>query len=726
MSLPQPVVSLEGACSVIHDNTLYEFSAAGFQSLALEEGAEWKALANGTAVEGGVCIGSTPKDPADAAMFVVGGSSKDPEYNGLQKFTYSTGKWTSIKPQVSVTQNRKWHSAIFLNESNSIFVYAGGQDGVQFPSTQTFTIGAAEPYPVLAFQSIAPPAVAPLLLPWSANQAAMVGGDPTNTKVMLFDPKTGWADSGATLAEPLPKDTTLLKGTLVRGDDDSKHLYTFDLTTSPNTVSRTMLRDANGPVVKAAPVQAKKPSAEKGVARRDGLTAADWPQYNGTLAPTTTRTQYSLASTNDGLVVMSGGNDQEPLSMFDVNKNSWENATAMLVGNDVGVESLSSPDNSPTSFASASATPVASATSSPTVAAAAPVADKPASPMSASTILGITLGIVFGIALLLIVLLFLIRSRRRHQTHSEQGHQRRASGVPEKHDYPPDITVAKASGDYYRSHVPKGSRGSISSMAILMGKAQKPAMQRTLSKSSEHSMRSSASSYCDKHFNNLHGRPSEVPTVQAGEFAEQDAPRDEKAVSFAAETHEPKARSGPTLAPDGSTRRSSGWNRYFSGGSTLNVFGFGANGRRETQASEQSVYSTDMNRMTQDSATVPPLQMDGRPSFNRVNTGSPTVQQTSHMEDGLSGQIERPVSAASSSGYSSGIPASVRDTWDPATATEDDKPWGHARAPSSVYATALNPPAASRPPTGVSKQPQLAEASTSDMSWLNLGDNNRI
>jgi hypothetical protein len=207
----------------------------------------------------------------------------------------------------------------------------------------------------------------------------------------------------------------------------------------------------------------------------------------------------------------------------------------------------------------------------------------------------------------------------------------------------------------------------------------------------------------------------------------------------------------------GSTRRSSGWNRYWSGGSTLNILGYGRGGDKETSkrgtvGSEQSSQYSDarhshaqaaQQRMTQDSATVPPLHVEGRASFHRVNSGSPTVSQYNpkQLQQGVQAQIERPVSRASSGGYSSGIPASVADLWDPMAAT---KPWGTDRAPSSAYESTFTTPLApvstsarqpqqgqhsrqessggSRPPTGVSQQPQLTKASLStDMSWLNLG-----
>ncbi|KAK8049700.1 hypothetical protein PG994_011430 [Apiospora phragmitis] len=698
MPLPKPAVSLTGACSVIHDNTLYEYSSQGLQSLLLEEKEEWKQLANGTAVEGGVCVGSTPKDTSKAGLYIVGGTLADPKYKGLQKFTYSTGEWSSINWTVSPSVD----SAVYLNASDSILVYAGAQDGSQHLSSQTFTIGASEPFEIQSWPSIAPPAIAPILLQWSETQAVMVGGDATNTKVMLFDGKAGWSDSGSTLAEPITKSTTQVQASLLIADDGSKHLYTFDMSKSPNEVQRTVLMDAAGPVVKSTPIRkAKSPSRFS----EGDLTASNWPKYNATLAPTTVRDQYSLASGPDGLVVMSGGNDNDVFCIFNARQNCWENATAKLVGTgDIGIASL----------------PTSNRRRHTPAAASAP------KKMETGQILGISLGVIFGIAIMLIALLFWLRRKKQRQTYMEQGHNRRDSGVPEKQDYLPN--KAKASGGYYRGHGQQESAGSFSSMAILMGKIQKPAaVERQNSQNSGVSKRSSVSSILAKQFKSTIGRP--VPQPSTSPIFES---RDEKGVSFAAEVEDPKPRNGPAVNRDGETRRSSGWNRYWSGGSTLNILGFGPGSRRETQASEDSSHYSDVHRMTQDSATVPPLQVEGRPSFSRVHSSSPAVSHiNSQISEGMSGQIERPLSSTSSSGYSSGIPPSVHEQWDPTVAK---KPWGHDRAPSSaytasVYTTHLGPPGISRPPTGISNQPQLPTASTSnDMSWLNLGgeNNNRL
>ncbi|KAI1213846.1 uncharacterized protein F4807DRAFT_202423 [Annulohypoxylon truncatum] len=728
MSLPKPPVSLTGACSVLFNNTLYSYSGAGFESLALKDGAEWKKLPGGQAVEGAVCVGSTPKDSSTAGFYVVGGQSSSTDYPGLQKYTYFTGKWETITPQVPVTQNRTWHSATYLNSSDSILIYSGSTDGQPNLSSQTFTVAASEPHSVLAFQStLSPPGVAPILLPWSETQAVLIGGNPTNTKVMLFDPAASWADSGITLAEPLPKNSTSIKAAIIPGDDGSKHLYTFDLTVSPNAVNRTMLLNAG-----AAPVANAAPVTTTGSTRRDNddierraLTVADWPAYNSTLAPQKTRTEYSIATNSDGLVVMSGGNEDEILCMFNARENGWKNATAVF-GQQKGVFSIESSSSTSSSVSSATPTSTASSSDIPTpaitAAAAAPTtSDSGSGTLAPTTLLGVVLGTIFGFAIILMALLFWIKHLRRRQNFVEAGHARRASGIPDEKDFfSPEL--GKASGGQFRGHAPQDSAGSFSSMAILMGKVQKPAIQR---KTSNDTKRSSLSSIFSKQqLKSTISRPQPQVTPEP-----QFIVSDEKGVSFAATTNDPKPRPRPAVNRDGE-RRSSGWNRYWSGGSALSVLGFGnSNSRRETGASEPSSVYSDRNRMTQDSATVPPLQVvEGRAELNRVHSASPTVAQYNPMiGEGMSGQIERSNSNASSSGYSSGIPASVTESWDPTMAK---KKMGTERAPSSnysqsIYQTGLGPPNTNQAPSGLSSQPQLAMASKSnDLSWLNLGDNN--
>ncbi|KAI1813378.1 hypothetical protein GGS20DRAFT_481013 [Poronia punctata] len=780
MALPQPLVSLRGGCTVVFDNTLYAYTARGFQSLELAEGAEWKKLPSGTSVEGGVCVGSTPKDTAAAGLYIVGGKSRHADYAGLQKFTYSTGKWESITPEVPVTKDRVYHSATYLNSTGSLLVYSGSTEGTPAFSQQTFTIDTSIPYSVLAYQSdLAPAGTAPILLPWSETQAALIGGNPWNTKIVLFDTAAnndgingGWVDSGITLAEPLPKNTTLVKAAIIQGDDQSRHLYTFDLSTSPNTVNRTMLLDSRGaPIPLAAPAETTSTDEEEVVELaaplgERALLANEWPPYNSTFAPTSARTDYSIATSPDGLVVLSGGDADDVLCMFNAKANTWKDTKAVF-----GTESISTQSTHTT--ASASSSKATTATTSPTTATTSAItsaitsaetsaagstatpasthAPVPVTPTSTkqfglppTTILGIILGSLFGSAIILAILLLLVRRRQQRRSFIEVGHARRASGLPDGKDYFRD-DLAQASGGHFRGHTQQNSQNSFSSIGMFLGRSQKSAVQR---KGSNEKTRASGDSVYSKDLKNMISRPQQPVTTTQPSFLAQG----EKIV-LPPEPVQAKPRTRTTANRESDMRRSSGWNRYWSGGSA-SILGLGSNGsksRRDTEVSEASSQYSDMHRMTQDSATVPPLRVEaeGRPSFHHVASGSPTVSQyDARLGQGQSGLIvERPVSAVSavsaasaasgvsavsSSGYSSGIPPSVHEAWD----STPNKPWGSERAPNSAYTnntagepwypTALGAPTTNRPRVGISQQPPLAVASVSnDMSWLNLGDNDR-
>lgn len=164
------------------------------------------------------------------------------------------------------------------------------------------------------------------------------------------------------------------------------------------------------------------------------------------------------------------------------------------------------------------------------------------------------------------------------------------------------------------------------------------------------------------------------------------------------------------------------------------MLGLGPAKRNTTVSDQSSQYSEGGNpaKVRGDSATVPPLNLDGRPEVSNVVSGSPMVSQFANgvPPEGMSGKIVHP--ASRSSGYSSGIPESINEAWDPTEAGN----WGANRTPAaSAYAPSYyfgepsaSSPAAARamPPSGVSQQPQLAMAATSsDMSWLNLGDQSR-
>ncbi|KAK5652581.1 hypothetical protein OQA88_10342 [Cercophora sp. LCS_1] len=761
MPIPEPDVPLKDICSVIFNNTLYTYSADAFQSLPLTPGAKWKQLPPGEKVSGGVCVGSTPGDPSTAAFFVIGGKGTTEGYHGVQKYTYSTGKWETITLPQPVTQDRLWHGATYINSTDSILVYAGSQDGSRHPSSQTFTIGASAPHTVLAFESAAPPTINPILLPWSANEAALIGGNTWNTKIMLFSAEAKWVESGASLVEPMMKDTSAVKAIIMTGDDGSKNLLTFDMTVSPNTVQRTVLFSGPGaPIQNSAPVRRSLKSQGGAKSRRRDiatLTVGAWPTYNSTLAPKETRSGYALAQDPNGLVIVAGGNDEDILCMFDARENSWKNASAALEDIQLFATESSSKLTSSLLTATAtstfsSATSAIAATSTPTDGAAAAAAA--ASGPSTNTILATVLSSIFGLAIVLFGLYYCLQRRKKQQAHMEAGHVRRASGISSDEKsgvgYSSNTLPRGPSGtEKFRGHQAQDSQASFSSMAILMGRLnqQKPAQTAPVRNTSQNTKRSSVDSTF-KAFKSTISKPipqDTAPTVSTRAMQPEMQMRDEKGVSFAPGTVESRPRSPSveaTIDQQGGVRRSSGWNRYWSGGSALGMLGFGngntnnggtpnTNSKRATVASQTSSrYSNTNHRITQDSATVPPLQIyEPRASFSRVVSRSPTIAQHDERLKEMRGHIEtqRPISATSSaSGYSSGIPPSVHDTWDPT----DGKPWGYDRPQNGTfynpgtYATPLAPASyGSRQPSGgAPRQPTQQPGTRDDMSWLNLGD----
>ncbi|KAJ2901289.1 hypothetical protein MKZ38_001998 [Zalerion maritima] len=723
MTIPTPTVPLEDICSVVYNNTLYTYSSQAFQSLEFAEGAQWAELPSGVAVDGGVCVGTTPDSSAEAAFYVVGGTSNDSDYQGLQKFTYSAGEWESVSLSAPVTQSRLWHGAAYINDSDTILMYAGSQDGSQNPSTQTFTIHIADNHSVLAWESIAPPTISPILLPWSESHVVLVGGSTDNTAVMIFSTDGGWADSGASLEDPIADG---MKASLVGGDDGCKNLYTYGMSTSPNEVNRTVLIDGSGqPIVNSAPITKRE------------LTLDHWPRYNSSLAPKATRSSYAVATDESGLVVIAGGNEDDVFCMFQSTENEWMDAGAIFSEKKVAIESIPSSSVSETSTAIDTSGPTTTGTEG---ASSSSISSDGISP---NTLLGAVLGSILGAAVILIIALFLLRRRKQRLAYVEAGHARRDSGAAamEKHDvgFATDFSNpgSGASGGFH-GHQQQDSQSSFSSMAILMGKMGQNKQQAALPVMRKPSF--------NKASKDSEGPPK--PIMNPPMPRENPAPimvaRDERGVSFSSDVEDPPNRpqgQQTGTEPQG-TRRSSGWNKYWSGGSALNILGFN-NSKRNTVGSVSSSKYSDPHRITQDSATVPALRLDPNErlpplGLQRVNSGSPTIAQYSSktpLKEGMVGQIERPMSRDSMSNYSSGIPTSVQESWDP---IDSKRPWGTDRAPSSAYSqtsmypTPLGYPNHSDHPmpklgtSSISQQPQLAMASVStDMSWLNLGEQAR-
>lgn len=432
MSSLQPPVALKDQCSIVHNGVVYVYSPDAFQTLELKDGAKWKEERNGVSVTDAVCVkGGVDGDNSRPALYVVGGIANESasDYSGLQRYSINEKSWQTIDLTAPVTQHRHNHGAAYMTASSSIVVYGGAQDAYNGASSETFVLQTYPPYSVLAYSSTAPPTIKPFMLPWSDDRALLVGGGDENKNVFTFNPTEGWLDLGLSLPNALP-DSSVAQSALFTLADNSKILQTFQLGSSPPTVTTNVLLNPGGlPAtfnetvgsIEQPGAPSETPSASQKMKRETFLN--NYPVYNGTLAPSATRTGFSLAQGEDGLIAFVGGNDDVPIAFFNQSENSWI-SNAKLLGSQAP---LTTPSSSRTSSIP---TPTASSSSTTTPAPASSSSSK----SHGLTILGAVLGGICGLAAILIILLLWLRSVRRKRAHAER-----------QGEYPDD---KRRSGDY--------------------------------------------------------------------------------------------------------------------------------------------------------------------------------------------------------------------------------------------------------------------------------------
>lgn len=432
MSVPSPPVVLEDHCSIIENNTLYVYSPDAFQILPLEKGGQWKQQTNGVSVTGAVCVkGGIEGDSNQSALYVVGGvaNSSSSTYPGLQRYSIQDNTWTTLTPVVPVTQNRINHGAAYMNASSAIVVYAGSQNGNTDLSTETFLIELYAPYRTQSYSSNgARPASQPLVLTYSEDHAVMVGGSSTNVNVFTFGPEEGWADLGVALTAPLPGRSDAQCALLTLGDG-TKVLETFYLNQSPNSVTRTVIRNPGdtqasyGEFIGAATASSAAPSSTSGSRKRKRQSSStNFPAYNASNAPRTTRTGFSLAQDDNGLVTIAGGDTSDSVLIFNQQENTWLDAAQVFGGQSQSQTPLAGP-------ISTSTHPVSSA--SPTAGKGSTSSGNSSSGQSHSlTLLGAVLGALCGLAAVLLIVMLWLRSIQRKRKSAEKS-ERRQSEYPD-------------------------------------------------------------------------------------------------------------------------------------------------------------------------------------------------------------------------------------------------------------------------------------------------------
>lgn len=700
MPAPRPDVELKGHCSVVHDGTLYTYSPDAFQALELRPGGEWSQLDRGVQVTGAACVRVIPDgDLSKAALYLVGGSV-DPSitnYPGLERWSFTEKRWEWIWPVTSVTTNRRNHGAAYLPASQEILIYSGSQEtGSSFaPSSETFVISVHPPHAVRALSATAPPVVAPMLMPWNESHAVMLGGGAQNKQVFLFGPDRGWSDLGPQLAEGF-QDQSSTRASIVTGGDGSKILEIFNMGVSPNQVTGVVLANGDGSAASPSQTGGERPAKRR---RRD-VNTGDWPAYNSTSAPTTTRSGFSIAQDENGVAFITGGNADDPLSIFDQRENTWLNATSFFEGDQVVVVS---------SFTSVPASrPIPSSTSTPTssstAAAATPVAPGP-NKSRMLTVLGATLGAIFGIAAISIILLLLLRWKRQRRKRAGGGgyvekDRNRLSFQDQGAEF-----MSEAGGSIGHSYT-TSKNISQSSIAIMSGKIPS-GHKRGLG---PHGSDASTAGLMHKKSPLAYNDPVELTRI--GE--EQEIQITEKPVARI-EPPPPAAVRDPTpLTAESPPRRtrSSGWSRYFTNNQATNL---------ARMPSSRSTYASDLSRssagsrseytnsayLSQPSQIVAPLDLhsakyDGQ-RLGQVPTGSLTPGHSQEHVPGsvaafsnsLSAHPSRPHSDVSSvssfgdhnHGSTSGATGlhTGATTWDPVS----DPAW-NARPVSSVYTESLH------------------------------------
>jgi hypothetical protein len=420
---------------------------------------------------------------------------------------------------------------------------------------------------------------------------------------------------------------------------------------SPNQVSQLVLLDANGSV---APSGQKVGSGPK-LSKRISLQT--FPPYNGTLAPKAVRSGFSVAQDEaTGRAVVSGGNDSDPLCIFDERANSWMNATQLL-GASVQQVSIQSTPTTSSSISSPSPTNSAAPASS---SSAAP----PAGPVGPSrsrmlTVLGATLGAIFGIAAVLIILLLLIRclKQRRRRTKKD--------GHVEKEDR---LSFADRGAEFMREaggsasgHYADPRPTSHSSLAIMQGRLG-TGHKRGLGTAGSDS--STAQLVPTKKSPLGYGEPLEMSAI--GE--KLAIPETKPAPVSTANTGSHHQTAAQTAATQHGHSRSSGWSRYFSNNEATNLANMES--ARSTFASEQTTDGsqyTDSRIISQPSQAPPPLDLsftkfDGQ-RLSRVASGSPSL---GHSREDLPG---RPMQAKLARAGSISSSESSLDEYDRAAAT---------------------------------------------------------
>lgn len=530
-------MALKDHCSVIYNNTLYTYQPDAFQALELRVDGVWSPLPMGVSTNGSVCVQGSPNGVD--SLFIVGGSTdltnpSAEDYSGLQRYRFKDREWEQLKTSDPVAQERVGHSATYLTSTSSILVHAGSQDArPNMPSSQTFTVSALPPYTVLAHASNVQPLVHPLLLPFNTSHALMLGGSSYNRDLYTFSPSEHWRKFNVQLKDAV-KNANEVQATISDLSDGSKLLELFDFSVSPTRISTLELVRAGGNSITSRSAQAQLQRSSR--KRKRQTTQTERPPYNSTLASKSPRFGFSLAQDPAGLVVVSGGvldTTEYPLLLFNQTGNEWIDPVQFF--------QTKSDSQEPTPTAFLPTTVPSSSISS--ISAPSHGGNPNTRPL---TIVGATLGAVFGLAAIIIIVLLLFRCLR---TKDKSKKTRRTSEYALGDKQEMDLAnrgAFMAEGDSSivtdSNHKPMDSSHSVTSLAIMSGNAR--AGSSTRSKRGFFHKTADSGGSTKSFFSRTRSPLAPSPTPNPA-------------------TVSPEPRTAP--------RTDTGWSRYFSNNSTLDL-----------------------------------------------------------------------------------------------------------------------------------------------------------
>lgn len=694
MTVPTPPIELSGHCSVIYGNTLYAYSPKGFLSIPLKENGNWTTLEPPKAqVTGAACVtGAIEGKENDEGLYVIGGAGASSDYSGLQRYSFADKKWTTLQSSGTSLTNRQNHGAAYIKSSSSILVY-GGSVGTNAPSSSTFLFSTTSPYVINSKPDQgAPAATDPMLLPWSDSQVALVGGS-TDTAIYVYSLSGGWVASGASLSDPVPSSVHCA----LVNSGNSKVLEAFDMSASPNTVtSYGLVKDG----------QLESPAGQVGASSGKG-SLSDYPTYNSTFSPTSTRSNYALAQ-GENLVVLSSGRGDDSLAIFNSTSNGWVNSTELFYGS--GQQHTLKTNTATTSTTSTTPT----ATSSPTVTSHT-TSPTPAAAASGSgpsdnykTIIGATLGSVCGLVLILLAILFLLRREKQKR---QQNGQAKGGDSKDRLSFQDQGIEPLAGGAYpmARSPVPVASMSN-DSLAIMSGRA-----------TGEKSLMPPPGNVG---YGLAKGKTSPLSTIPSSGLAPSSVYSDDvrQSVTSTAPGNQP-----------GDRTTDEGWGKYFQDSRATNLAGM-----QSDRSTVSSVYTkSDYRGSAWPMANLTPLNfgfLDQPQPLGRVHSGSPT---TANPSSSRSLVIPEGQSARISSADSISV-ASEDDPHDTNWTGAGQNSW-LGRPTSSNYTTSFYNSSTQDIPSQAARQSNARRSSViipddidelpiqgqpdkvnSDMSWLNL------